>query len=198
MAEYQQPDYSLLGDEHVARYRETDGEVGYIWNGATTLLLTTTGRKSGEPRTAPLIFAPDGDHCIVVASMGGAPMHPQWYRNLEVNPDVEVQIKGERFTARARTVEGEERERGWASRPSSGPTTTSTPSARRASFPSSCWSACDNREATAGPGRELGRLLGRRGARRARAPAVLRVPALHDASDDRVPGLRHDRPAIHV
>ena len=114
MTEYTQPDYSLLGDEHVARYRETDGEVGYIWNGATTLLLTTTGRKSGEPRTAPLIYATEGDRCIVIASMGGAPMHPQWYRNLEVNPDVEVQIKGERFAARARTTEGDERERDWA------------------------------------------------------------------------------------
>ena len=114
MTEYQSPDLTLLGDEHVARYRETDGEVGYIWNGATALLLTTTGRKSGEPRTTPLVFARDGDNCIVVASMGGAPMHPQWYRNLEVNPDVEVQIKGERFAARARSVEGQERDRCWA------------------------------------------------------------------------------------
>jgi deazaflavin-dependent oxidoreductase (nitroreductase family) len=104
----------LLGDEHVARYRETDGEAGYIWNGATTLLLTTTGRTSGEARTVPLIFERDGDRCIVVASMGGAPMHPQWYRNLEVNPDVEVQIKGERFAARARTAQGEERDGYWA------------------------------------------------------------------------------------
>jgi deazaflavin-dependent oxidoreductase (nitroreductase family) len=114
MAEYQAPDYSLLGEEHVARYSETDGEIGYIWNGATTLLLTTSGRKSGEPRTVPLIYASDGDRCIVVASMGGAPTHPQWYRNLEVNPEVEVQIKGERFAARARTAEGEERDRYWA------------------------------------------------------------------------------------
>jgi len=113
MADYRQPDYSLLGDEHVARYRETDGEVGYVWNGATTLLLTTTGRTSGEPRTAPLIFAPDGDRCIVIASMGGAPTHPQWYRNLEANPAVEVQIKGERFAARALTVDGAERDRCW-------------------------------------------------------------------------------------
>jgi deazaflavin-dependent oxidoreductase (nitroreductase family) len=113
MTEYQAPDYSLLGDEHVVRYRETDGEVGYIWNGATTLLLTVSGRKSGEPRTVPLIYAPDDDRCIVIASMGGAPMHPQWYRNLEANPDVEVQIKDERFAARARTAEGPERERCW-------------------------------------------------------------------------------------
>jgi len=114
MTEYQPPDIMLLGEEHIARYRETDGEVGFIWNGATTLLLTTTGRTSGEPRTVPLIFARDGDHCIVIASMGGAPMHPQWYRNLEANPNVEVQIKGERFVARARTAEGQERDRLWA------------------------------------------------------------------------------------
>ena len=114
MSEYQPPDLMLLGGEHVARYRETDGEVGYIWNGATTLLLTTTGRKSGKPRTVPLIYACDGDHYIVIASMGGAPTHPQWYRNLEVNPGVQVQIKGERFAARARTAEGRERGRCWA------------------------------------------------------------------------------------
>ena len=58
MGTYENPDYSLLGDDHVRRYRETDGEVGYDWNGAPSLLLTTTGRKSGEPRTQPLIFAP--------------------------------------------------------------------------------------------------------------------------------------------
>jgi deazaflavin-dependent oxidoreductase (nitroreductase family) len=114
MTEYQPPDLMLLGDAHVARYRETDGEEGYLWNGATALLLTVTGRKSGEPRTAPLIFARDGDSCIVIASMGGAPMHPQWFRNLEVDPNVQVQIKGERFAARARTAEGEERDRCWA------------------------------------------------------------------------------------
>jgi deazaflavin-dependent oxidoreductase (nitroreductase family) len=110
---YTQPDFSLLGDEHVARYRETDGEVGYLWNGATTLLLTTTGRTSGEARTVALIYAADGDRPIVIASMGGAPQHPQWYRNLEANPDVEVQIRGERFHARAHVLDGDERTRGW-------------------------------------------------------------------------------------
>lgn len=114
MADYVQPDLSLIGDEHVAKYRETDGEVGYLWNGAPCLLLTTTGRRSGEPRTVPLIFGPDGDRYILVASKGGAPEHPHWYRNLVANPTVEVQVKGDRFTATARTVEGEERERCWA------------------------------------------------------------------------------------
>ena len=51
---YEAPDISLVGEEHIRRYRETDGEVGYLWNGVPTLLLTTTGRRSGEPRTAAL------------------------------------------------------------------------------------------------------------------------------------------------
>ena len=109
-----QPDLSLLGDAHVAKYRETDGDVGYVWNGATCLLLTTTGRGTGKSRTVPLIFAADGDRAILVASKGGAPEHPHWYRNLAANPKVEVQIKGDRFTAIARTLEGAERSRCWA------------------------------------------------------------------------------------
>ena len=104
----------LYGDEHVKRYRETDGEEGYIWReGSTILLLTTTGRSSGEPRTTPLIFGFDGDNPVIVASKGGAPEHPGWYRNLAKNPEVEVQIKGDRFRARARDARGEERERLW-------------------------------------------------------------------------------------
>jgi proline iminopeptidase len=104
----------LFGDEHVRRYRETDGEEGYIWReGSTILLLTTTGRKTGEEHTTPLIFDRDGDNAVIVASQGGAPEHPGWYRNLSKSPEVGVQIKGDRFRARARTAEGEERERLW-------------------------------------------------------------------------------------
>ena len=108
------PDLALLGDAHVAKYRETDGAVGYLWNGATCLLLTTSGRASREPRTVPLIFAADGERSIVVASKGGAPEHPHWYRNLAANPTVQVQIRGDRFPATARTAEGAERERCWS------------------------------------------------------------------------------------
>ena len=104
----------LFGEEHVERYRETGGEVGHIWKeGSTILLLTTTGRKSGEPRTTPLIYAQDGDAYVIVASKGGAPDHPGWYKNLRKTPEVGVQIKGETFRARARDAEGEERERLW-------------------------------------------------------------------------------------
>ena len=106
-------DRSLFGQEHVRRYRETDGEVGYLWNGAPALLLTTTGRRTGNPTTTPLIFGRDGENVVLVASQGGAPEHPGWYRNLVKEPNVEVQIKREHIRGRARTAEGEERERLW-------------------------------------------------------------------------------------
>ncbi len=106
---------ALFGEEHVQRYRETGGEVGHIWKeGSTILLLTTSGRKSGEPRTTPLIYAEDGDRYVIVASKGGAPNDPGWYRNLSKDPEVELQVLDEVFPAHARTAEGEERERLWA------------------------------------------------------------------------------------
>ena len=110
---YTPPDLSLFGDEHVRRYEETDGEVGYLWNGATILVLTTTGRKSGEPRKFALIYDSRGDDLVVVASKGGAPDHPGWYKNLLAHPDASVQARGERFDVRARTAEGAEREELW-------------------------------------------------------------------------------------
>jgi deazaflavin-dependent oxidoreductase (nitroreductase family) len=105
---------TLFGEEHVRRYQETDGEEGYLWReGSTILLLTTTGRTSGNETTTPLIFGLDGDNPVIVASKGGAPDHPGWYKNLRKTPEVGVQIKGETFRARARDAEGEERERLW-------------------------------------------------------------------------------------
>ncbi len=107
-------DDNLFGEEHVRRYRETGGEVGHIWReGSTILLLTTKGRKTGEPRTTPLIYAEDGDRYVIVASKGGAPENPGWYENLSKNPEVELQVLDEVFPAHARTAEGEERERLW-------------------------------------------------------------------------------------
>jgi deazaflavin-dependent oxidoreductase (nitroreductase family) len=95
----------LYGDEHVKRYIETDGEEGHDWRrGAPILLLTTTGRKSGRKITKPLIYQPHGDDYLVVASKGGAPRPPEWYLNLEANPEVEVQVRGDRFKARARAA----------------------------------------------------------------------------------------------
>ena len=104
----------LFGKEHVRRYRETDGEVGHIWKeGSTILLLTTTGRRTGKETTIPLIYGLDGGTPVIVASKGGAPDHPGWFKNLSKTPQVGVQIKGDRFQARARVAEGEERERLW-------------------------------------------------------------------------------------
>ncbi len=103
----------LFGQEHVDRYRATDGAEGHEWRGTQTLLLTTTGRKSGEPRVAPLIYGTDNDSYLIVASVGGADKPPAWYLNLSANPEVEVQVLGERFKARARTADGEEKPRLW-------------------------------------------------------------------------------------
>jgi deazaflavin-dependent oxidoreductase (nitroreductase family) len=108
-------DTNLFGDEHVRVYRETDGERGYKWkNGTEILLLTTKGSKSGEERTTPLIHRTDDDRYVIVASRGGAPDHPSWFKNIRANPDdVEIQVKADRFPVRASVAEGEERERLW-------------------------------------------------------------------------------------
>ena len=107
-------DISLLGAEHVRVYRETNGETGYLWNGVPTLLLTSTGRKSGEPRTIPIIYTPTDAGYVIIASKGGSPTHPKWYLNVLEDPHVEVQIKAEQFAATARTAASPERERLWA------------------------------------------------------------------------------------
>jgi deazaflavin-dependent oxidoreductase (nitroreductase family) len=112
-SQYKQPDISLLGADHIAAYRETGGEVGYLWNGVPTLLLTTTGRRSGEPRTSALIFATDGDDYLVVASMGGAPQHPQWYLNVDANPEAQIQVKADVIDVVARTAGPDEKQRLW-------------------------------------------------------------------------------------
>ena len=105
---------TLFGEEHVRRYRETGGDVGHRWKrGSKILLLTTKGRNTGEPRTTPLIYEEAGDRYVIVASKGGAPEHPGWYRNLAKQPQVELQVKDDVFPARARTASGEERERLW-------------------------------------------------------------------------------------
>jgi len=107
--------------DHLTRYLETDGEDGYLWDASfgggkglvPTLLLTTVGRKSGKRLTMPLIFGRSGEDYVVVASKGGAPQHPGWYLNLRDNPVVDVQVKADKFTARAHTASAEERARLW-------------------------------------------------------------------------------------
>ena len=128
--------------DHLSRYLATNGEDGYLWDaslgGGTglvpplpssatrfhpsyrkfsvktgTLLLTTVGRKSGRVLTLPLIFGRSGADYVVVASKGGAPTHPAWYLNLQANPEVKVQVKAEKFTARAHTADAAERAALW-------------------------------------------------------------------------------------
>ena len=104
----------LFGDEHVRSYRETGGELGHDWReGSSVLLLTTTGRKSGQSRTTPLIYGRHGDDLLIVASKGGAPEPPGWYVNLVEQHDVEVQLLDEVFTARARTATEDEKPEMW-------------------------------------------------------------------------------------
>ena len=99
--------------EHLSKYQATNGADGHIWNGVPTLLLTTTGRKSGDARTLPLIYGKDGDRFVIVASRGGAPDHPGWYKNLVAHPDVKLQVAADKFAARASTAKGAERARLW-------------------------------------------------------------------------------------
>jgi deazaflavin-dependent oxidoreductase (nitroreductase family) len=103
----------LFGQEHVRRYLETDGAEGHDWQGTTVLILTTTGRRTGESRSTPLIYGKRGNDCVVVASKGGAEEHPAWYLNLVAQPEVTVQVRGDRFTAHAHTATAEEKPELW-------------------------------------------------------------------------------------
>ncbi|MYD44051.1 MAG: nitroreductase family deazaflavin-dependent oxidoreductase [Gammaproteobacteria bacterium] len=99
--------------EHLDRYLASDGEDGHMWNGLPTLLLTTKGRKSGDDRQLPLIYGESNGAYILVASKGGHSHHPSWYLNLDANPDIELQVKADRFVAKARTATGDERAKLW-------------------------------------------------------------------------------------
>jgi len=103
----------LFGEEHTQRYKETGGQEGHDWQGTQTLLLTTKGRKSGEPRELPLIYGKSGDDFLIVASKGGADAPPAWYLNLEADPDVELQVWDDRFPAKARVATPEEKAEMW-------------------------------------------------------------------------------------
>jgi deazaflavin-dependent oxidoreductase (nitroreductase family) len=107
-------DDRLFGEEHVRVYRETGGERGYHWRGTTILLLTTRGRRSGEPRTTPLIHRVDDGRWIVVASKGGAPEHPAWFENLRTENTATIEVLAETIAVVASTAVGEERSRLWS------------------------------------------------------------------------------------
>jgi deazaflavin-dependent oxidoreductase (nitroreductase family) len=103
----------LFGQEHVHRYEATDGEEGHDWRGTVTLILETKGRRTGETHKTPLIYQEHDGNYLVVASKGGADKPPAWYLNLDANPDVGVQVRGDRFKARARTATPDEKPEMW-------------------------------------------------------------------------------------
>ncbi|MGH8972651.1 MAG: nitroreductase family deazaflavin-dependent oxidoreductase [Acidimicrobiia bacterium] len=98
---------------HIALYRSTGGKLGGRFRGSPALLLTTTGRRSGKPRTNPLLYIDDGSRKIVVASSGGADKHPAWYQNLVAHPEVTVQAGPAVQRMRAEVADPEERARLW-------------------------------------------------------------------------------------
>jgi len=100
-------------NEHIQKYVETDGAEGHIWQGVPTLLLTTKGRKSGEWRRTALIYGAQNGAYVIVASQGGKPTHPAWYLNLQAEPLVHVQVAADKFDARARTADDQERAMLW-------------------------------------------------------------------------------------
>ena len=99
----------------VDEFRDNHGKVTGIFANAPLVLLTTKGAKTGNPFTTPVVYTRDEQGSIVViASKGGSPDHPQWYRNMVANPEVVVELPDEKYTARARVAEGEERKRLYA------------------------------------------------------------------------------------
>ena len=105
--------FKAVTTAHIALFRATDGKLGGNLLKMPVLLLTTTGRKSGQKRTNPLTYFTEGDDIILVASKGGHPKHPAWYLNLTANPEVEVEEKGRKRTMKARTATDEEKARLW-------------------------------------------------------------------------------------
>jgi deazaflavin-dependent oxidoreductase (nitroreductase family) len=104
-------DWHAFNEGVVEGFRANGGVGPGRWANQPLLLLTTIGARSGLPRTTPLIYSTDADRYVVIASKGGEPTHPDWYRNLVANPDVTLEVGGETFPARAEVAEGAERRR---------------------------------------------------------------------------------------
>ncbi len=102
---------STFNQDLIKEFRATGGEVTGTFAGRPLLLLTSTGAKSGQPRTMPLVYTKDGDNLVIIASKGGADTNPDWYYNLVANSEATIELPGEEFKVRARETEGEERRR---------------------------------------------------------------------------------------
>ncbi len=94
-------------------YRRSGGKIAGTMRGAPVLLITTTGRRSGQPWTTPVIYQPDGDGWVVIASNGGNAKHPGWWLNLRKHPDATIEIGRDTHPVTARATEGDDRERLW-------------------------------------------------------------------------------------
>lgn len=108
------PDRSDWNRQIIEEFRANGGKVGGVWEGRRLLLLTTTGAKSGQRRTNPLAYLPDGDRLLIFASKAGAPTNPDWYHNLVAHPNVTVELGAETYEATATVLTGEERDRLYA------------------------------------------------------------------------------------
>ncbi len=106
-------DQNTYNHQLIEEFRANRGKSGGPMEGRPLLLLTTTGAKSGQPRTTPMMYIPDGNRLLVIASNAGAPVHPDWYRNLVAYPEVTVEVGNEIFEAIAIVTEGPERQRLW-------------------------------------------------------------------------------------
>jgi deazaflavin-dependent oxidoreductase (nitroreductase family) len=95
----------------IEEFRANDGKVGGPFEGAPVLLLTATGAKSGQRRTTPVVYLPDGDRLVIFASKGGAPNNPGWYHNLRANPSATVEVGTDTVDVDAVVTEGDERDR---------------------------------------------------------------------------------------
>ena len=104
-------DMNDFNKQVIKEYVTNEGNVGGMFEGTPLLLLTTTGAKSGQPRTSPLIYVTDGDRLVIIASKGGAATHPDWYHNIVANPEVTVALGTEKFPARAEIAAEPERTR---------------------------------------------------------------------------------------
>ena len=107
-------DQNTYNRQLIEEFRADRDKGGGAMRGRPLLLLTTTGAKSGQLRTKPMMFIPDGDRLLVIASNAGAPIHPDWYRNLVAHPEVTVEVGNETFKAIATVTEGLERQRLWS------------------------------------------------------------------------------------
>jgi deazaflavin-dependent oxidoreductase (nitroreductase family) len=105
------PDMSEFNRKVIEEFRANEGRVGGQFEGAPVLLLTSTGAKSGQPRTTPVVYQQDGERMVIFASKAGAPENPAWYHNLVANPTATVEVGSDRVDVEAIVTEGEERER---------------------------------------------------------------------------------------